>query len=200
MNASLVNVAKSCGKMSLRIGMVALLIASLLPIFPMQAQALESEDLLQLFSQHLEYYLPFDGNSVSVTQKATTENGVSYEQGKYGQAARFDTLSDYVKLDERTQYPADYSFSIALWIKENGASDPTFFSNKDWDSGGNPGFAFVSSPSKFNAGVTGIGRVDVDNDRQLRGDSWHHFVGVVYRQNNKPESFSHVTATGYFPL
>jgi hypothetical protein len=78
--------------------------------------------------------LPFDGNSESVTQAATTENGVTYEQGKFGQAARFDARTDYVRLDDRAQYPADYSFysltGCSPFISLNMIKLPLTASNK----------------------------------------------------------------------
>ncbi|MDR2109122.1 MAG: hypothetical protein LBP28_06665, partial [Coriobacteriales bacterium] len=162
MNSSLVKKTESWRRKTLCALMAALLLVGMTPALSLKAQALEPEDLVQLFSTHLEYYLPFDGNSTSVTQKATAENGVTYEQGKFGQAARFNSQTDYVKLDGITEYPADYSFSVSLWIKDNGSGDPSIFANKDWRSGANPGFIFSTRDGdiKFNANTPGRSRVD----------------------------------------
>ena len=151
----------------------------------------EDTDLLALFQKNLVLYLPFDGNSVAIDPSATatnglvpkTENNVTYEEGMYGQAARFTQRSSHVDTGI-SELPADYSFTFSTWIKDyRTESDPAFFSNKPWTSGANQGFVFCTRGSdvRFNMNAGNVGRVDY-NVPAINDGRWHMFTGVIDRQ------------------
>ena len=143
-----------------------------------------SVDLTPLFQNNLEYYVPFDGDSRDMCESATTPNNVTFEEGIYGQAARFNNRQGRVQLS-RTAFPADYSFSISMWIKDrNQVSDPVLFSNKSWTSGANVGFVFStrSNNIRFNCNASGATRVDYDTNIPINDDKWHMFTASIDRQ------------------
>ncbi len=128
-------------------------------------------------------YLPFDGDTEPGAGIVTAkESGkLPYEEGYFGQAARFD--DGYVTLDGWK--PGKKSFSVALWMKTDGAVyDPCLLSNKDWMGGNNPGFVFALRESDviFNAG-NGTDRKDTQYP--LPADyagGWVYLVLVVDRE------------------
>ena len=151
------------------------------------ANAEESQaalDLAPLFENHLEYYIPFDGDSRDMMVTTTTPNQVAYEDGMFGQAARFNTNQGRVRLS-RTEFPGDYSFSISMWVKDRHPSgDPVLFSNKNWVSGANVGFVFSTRAGnvRFNCNASGTTRVDYDTNRTINDDQWHLFTATIDRQ------------------
>lgn len=145
--------------------------------------------VISLLVNNLQYYLPFDGNCADVsTGKATAENDVTYVAGKFGQAARFTQNSSYVKLTDLAEYPADYSFSINLWIKDNQTGgDPGIFGNKNWSSGGNPGFIFSTRTGNIRLSITdstqSVGQTKIDTSSSIADGTWHMFSASVDRVN-----------------
>lgn len=132
----------------------------------------------------VRYYLPFDGDATSTTGRPTTANGVSYVQGKFGQAAHFDSSTSWVSLDDLTSYPADYSFTMSTWVRSTqSGSDPSIFGNKDWNSGSNPGFVFSTRTSNIvlNINAGGVGRVDYTTSKSIADSAWHQVAFTVDR-------------------
>jgi hypothetical protein len=92
------------------------------------------------------------------------------------------------------QFPDDFkfgtnqSFSVGLWINtpEAQATDVSLFANKDWASGGNPGYVITlnsgGSPNrwKVNANTAGGSRIDTDWIG-LDLNNWHYVVMSVDR-------------------
>ncbi len=128
-------------------------------------------------------YLPFDGSSkLGAGSVTTTPNGnLAFEDGYFGQAARFD--EGYVTLDGWE--PGTNSFSVAWWMKTDGVEeDPCVFSNKDWGSGNFIGFVFSlrKNDMKFN---TSNGPLRMDGEHLLPTDykgGWVYVVFVVDRE------------------
>ena len=65
--------------------------------------------------------------------------------GAMGGALECDGIDDYVVLDTLSYGEgSDADFSVALWVKTTGwDSDAAIISNKDWNSGGNAGWAIA---------------------------------------------------------
>ena len=102
-----------------------------------------------------------------------------YVTGYDGDALEFDG-DDYVVLGSGgvLDFGDATDFSILLWIKWAGtSSDPAFISNKNWDSGGNTGYAIADGGSTWQwnySGSTGS-RADYDPDGPtLTDNKWHH--------------------------
>ena len=72
-------------------------------------------------------------------------------------------------------------FTIEMWIKahDNNSSDPSIIGDKDWDSGGNPGFTICRSGSSWKINIanqTGQ-RYDIGNSEYtIENGSWHHLA------------------------
>jgi hypothetical protein len=141
-------------------------------------------NLPDALSNSLHYYLPFDGDATSTTAAPTTANDVSYVPGKFGQAVQFNSTNSWVNLGDMTSYPANYSFTMATWIKSSQTGgDPSIFGNKDWNSGSNPGFVFSSRTSNIvlNVNAGGVGRVDYTTNAPITDDTWHQVAFTVDR-------------------
>lgn len=133
-------------------------------------------------------YLPFDGDvkdACGIT--GTTANGKQYYYDAYfGKGV--DLEDGYVTLND-VKFGTG-SFSVAFWIKTDGASnDPSIISNKDWRDGGHDGFVFSLRPDdmKFNAGSDALG-TRMDGEAILPLDykeGWMHVVLAVDRTENQ---------------
>ena len=130
--------------------------------------------------KNLTTYLTFDGNVTDVYGAATQSHGsITYTEGYFGQAATLD--NGYVTVPNGT--PSTDSFSISLWVNTTGVTkDPPLFSNKDWDSGKNPGYLLSINENgglKFNAG-DGSNRTDLEVTLPLDYRyGWMHVILVV---------------------
>ncbi|HRP32002.1 MAG TPA: alkaline phosphatase family protein [Agriterribacter sp.] len=70
-------------------------------------------------------------------------------------------------------------FTIEFWAKAGpNGSDPSFIGDKDWDSGGNPGFTICRSGSswKINIANTKRERYDIGSGKILEDGNWHHLA------------------------
>lgn len=115
-------------------------------------------------------------NTASITGTATyidakVEKGISLEASEY---LDFGTATD-LNFTENTD------FTVSLWIKTSGWSgDPSFISNKDWNSGSNIGW-FIGANSnqtewKWNYRDDSGNRLDFDNGGTINDDTWHHIL------------------------
>ncbi|TJZ54755.1 hypothetical protein FAZ15_14835 [Sphingobacterium olei] len=70
-------------------------------------------------------------------------------------------------------------FTIEMWIKAGAnSSDPSIMGDKDWDSGGNPGFVICRSGSswKINIANTQRSRYDIGSSKPIEDGKWHHIA------------------------
>jgi len=77
-------------------------------------------------------------------------------------------------------------FTIELWVKAGpNSSDPSIIGDKDWDSGGNPGFTLCRSGSswKINIANTKRERYDIGSTKALEDGNWHHMC-VTFDKTN----------------
>jgi predicted phosphodiesterase len=140
----------------------------------------------------LEFDLKFQdnlNNDLSNPAAVTVTGTTVYDTGRAVSQRAIKLKGDnYIQLDTPTE-PFDYnqSFSVAFWIKvlTTKGSDPVFFSNKNWASGGNNGFLFMvkSSGIRLNSkSVSDSGRLNGSNDITIVSgvmDTWVH-IAVVY--------------------
>ncbi len=136
-----------------------------------------------LGAERVRTYLTFDDTTADAVGKAETEEKgkLYYVEGYYGNGVQFDDGS--VALKDFTV--GTDSFSAVLWMKAGSiGSDPSLFSNKDWNSGSNPGFilSLRSGDVKFNAG-NGSTRMDKEYPFPIDyKDGWVHLTLVVDRE------------------
>ena len=152
----------------------------------------------------LVLYLPFDDD-------ATDRSGSGLEtellgmpanvEGAIGGALEFDDTADprqYVLLEdsELLQFGEDVDFTVSFWVqtessltdnRANGGTnyDPAIISNKDWNSGLNPGWVISGNSSNAGGGQghlewnigDGSARADFDTTDALINDGeWHHVL------------------------
>jgi hypothetical protein len=70
-------------------------------------------------------------------------------------------------------------FTIETWIKAGvNSSDPSIIGDKNWDSGGLPGFTICRSGSswKINIANTKSERYDVGSGKSIEDGNWHHLA------------------------
>ncbi|MEM7105145.1 MAG: LamG-like jellyroll fold domain-containing protein [Bacteroidota bacterium] len=76
------------------------------------------------------------------------------------------------------------NFTIEMMVKaDTWNGDPAILSNKNWNSGYNPGFVIAANTNgqwKFNIG-TGTNRIDLDGEN-IDDGQWHH-IAVVYNSS-----------------
>ena len=73
-------------------------------------------------------------------------------------------------------------FTIEFWAKAGAnSSDPSIMGDKDWDSGGNPGFTICRSGTtwKINIANQKSERYDIGSSKTLEDGKWHH-IAVVF--------------------
>lgn len=131
-------------------------------------------------------YLPLDGEITDNCGGNITSNGKLYfVEGYFGQGVSLD--DGYVSINNYA--PAKDSFTASLWLKTGGmTSDPCIFSNKDWNSGANPGIALSFTENKklrFNMG-NGSNKAYADATLPYNfRTGWMHILVSVDRDNNK---------------
>jgi len=129
------------------------------------------------------------GGTIAADSSGNNRNGVFkgapqwIAGGATGGALQLDGVDDYVVLDTINYGDATGAdFSVALWVKTDGWNDDAaMISNKDWDSGGNPGWAIAGGAGnngswQWNYG-DGQGRADFDPPvslSRISGGEWHH--------------------------
>lgn len=148
-----------------------------------------SEDYVTNFIKDhaLNTYLTFDGDITnSVSNGNTTQGGNLYfvESGYFGNGVALD--DGYVSLNDFK--PGENSFTVSLWINTKAiTSDPCIFSNKNWDTGNNLGFALTIRSGGVSLNL-GKGNARVDCTAALPTDyteGWMHVLAFVQRDENK---------------
>ena len=85
-------------------------------------------------------------------------------------------------------FAGDVNFSFAFWVKgDPGAwtGDPSFIGNKNWASGGNPGYVVAGDGGgiwQWNWKGADAGRRDADGISALANGTWHSVVVTHDRQ------------------
>lgn len=88
------------------------------------------------------------------------------------------------------------NFTVAGWVNTTATnSDPSIIGDKDWGSGGNPGFvfAYLGGSWKLNAG-DGSNRIDLDG--QLIGDGEWHLIGCTFDRSGQAVIYQDGEAIG----
>ncbi len=143
--------------------------------------------LSSIFGDRMAMYLPLDENATDASGHKSPEakGNLEYTEGYFGKAAKFD--NGYITVPGFD--PGANSFSFGFWLKTPGNSgDPAIFSNKDWDSGGNPGFILAlrakgNPDMHFNVGPASAERCDLYPQMPLDyADGWVYMILVVDRE------------------
>jgi hypothetical protein len=139
-----------------------------------------------LGADSVKAYFPFEGNNEDVTGQVTVEgSGKFYHiDGYFDRGVRMDdgflTLSGF--------RPGADSFSVGYWFKNGlSAGDPAVVSNKNWRSGGSPGFVLGMTITTvfFNVAAPGCRRFDTGSLLPLDyKEGWVYVICSVDREAN----------------
>lgn len=118
------------------------------------------------------------GQDNSVTATGT----IAYIDAKIDKGIILEA-NEYLDLGAATDlnFEENTDFTVSLWIKTAGwTEDPSFISNKDWDSGSNFGW-FIGANSnktewKWNYRDALGARLDFDDGGTISDDEWHHIL------------------------
>jgi hypothetical protein len=145
----------------------------------------------QSLGEDLVSHLSFDGhtNGSYAGSGGTVHGAVTFEPGKFGQAGKVATYgAGRVTLNDdiAAGFGTASDFALSMWMKyDSAASDPAFFSNKDWDSGANTGInlAYLAGSSGLDVNTkTSAGlRRDVEPYGGFEAAAWHHVLLNVDR-------------------
>jgi autotransporter-associated beta strand protein len=136
-------------------------------------------------------HLTFDGTVAAglAGNGGTAHGSVSYGEGRFGQGVGVASYGDgYVTLNDDIAWQFGYTtdFTVSMWVKiDSYAGDPAFFSNKDWDSGNNPGINLATAGNNtldFNTKGTRGTRQDLEPYGQLLPGEWQNVAFTVDRQ------------------
>ncbi|MEQ9287835.1 MAG: LamG-like jellyroll fold domain-containing protein [Cyclobacteriaceae bacterium] len=150
-------------------------------------------------------YLPMDadlndasGNGINAVN-AGTEDVVFIQDNQRGMVAEFPVAA-HAQIPVSDLDLDEGDFSCSFWVKIDAgvsiASDPVIIGNKDWGSGGNPGFLVALDGARVqgehlwtvNVSDGAGGRLDWDADDNstpdLQDGSWH-MVTVVMDRDDK---------------
>ncbi|MEQ6120486.1 LamG-like jellyroll fold domain-containing protein [Reichenbachiella sp. MALMAid0571] len=105
------------------------------------------------------------------------------EKGKDNAVFLRPGINEYVKIDKTgTKLENMNDFTVELRVKpKDASSDPSIIGDKDWNSGGNPGWVLARGGSswQFNVADQNGNRKDIDLDASkwpIEDDLWHHLV------------------------
>lgn len=132
----------------------------------------------------------------TIITETETFNQATFSAGSYAQPTNQTPFS----------FGTSQDFTIELWVKPTAAftADPSFISNKDWDSGYNPGFVICGQQGQFwKVNISdGVDRLDIQGGR-LELNTWHHLAVTFDRdglmtayENGVPVGFDKMQAIG----
>lgn len=111
---------------------------------------------------------------------------VAYLDGKVGRALTLDGVDDYVALPNVADFNfGTGDFTITFWYRVSGdqSGTPAIITNKDWNSGLNPGWLLGNHGSGYNGDDLSINlsdgnvRVDSSSAMDVAFNEWH-FVAM----------------------
>lgn len=104
------------------------------------------------------------------------------EKGKDNAVFLRPGVNEYVKINKKgTKLENMSDFTVELRVKpKDASSDPCIIGDKDWNSGGNPGWLLARQGSSWQFNVADQNRtrkdIDLTSDWTIEDDLWHHIV------------------------
>jgi hypothetical protein len=119
--------------------------------------------------------------SSSIGPRENNDNTLTFNHAQSGE-------NTFVRIPiDKTALKGMNKFTIELWVKAGAnGSDPSIIGDKDWDSGGNPGFTLCRSGNswKINIASTKRERYDINSTKSLEDGNWHHMC-VTFDKTNE---------------
>lgn len=145
-------------------------------------------------SSDLEMHLTFDEVTTDETGNGHDASAVgtpAYVDGVSGKAVLLDGSHHFtVPQTGGLLFGADTDFTVGFWVKTSGqwSGDPSFISNKDWDSGANQGWIVAGEANgpdwQWNFKGASTTRKDFDNGGLVQDGKWHHILVSHDRDGN----------------
>lgn len=103
-----------------------------------------------------------------------------------GRSVSFSGLnSDYLRSSNNSAYNfnENQDWSISFWLKTTSTSnDAAIITDKDWDSGYNPGWVFALANGQILCNVgDGANRIDLGSGSAINDGEWHYVTGTFDR-------------------
>ncbi|MFC3198733.1 LamG-like jellyroll fold domain-containing protein [Parapedobacter deserti] len=111
--------------------------------------------------------------ATSMAARENTDNTLTFRKAASGDRT-------YVRIPiNGTALQGMDRFTMELWVKAGvNSSDPSIMGDKNWDSGGNPGFTICRAGSswKINFANHKRERYDIGSSRSIEDGNWHHLA------------------------
>ena len=130
-----------------------------------------------IFTDGLKIYLPFDGDAEDQAGDPNdgSEHDISYETGKFGEAASFNGSGSYILISPGINIGSS-SFTVSFWFKTNDTDGYML----DAREGSDQGYYLISYPTPQNGiyfGAKGGTELQV-HAYGYQDDEWHMATGV----------------------
>lgn len=133
----------------------------------------------------LQGYWKFENNvTETASGRTTTPTGVSYQTGKYGQAAYFSGGASSYATVGATTFGIASAFSIGCWFKNNGGVDDYIFHKDQGGSNRNWQFGINSSGQIYFGSFDTVGNFYSVNSTATTNDNNWHFVMNTFSTTN----------------
>ncbi|MBR4206868.1 MAG: laminin G domain-containing protein, partial [Clostridia bacterium] len=160
------------------------LAAMLCTLIVVPAHAADGKSILD----EADFYLTFEDGikDEKGNHTFTAEGDVPTVDGRFGKGIATDSADHYVYSDD-VEVGAG-SWTLTAWINvEDHASDMGLIANKDWNSGGNPGFVISQKDDCWRFNGNPGARFDYNpsfREANLNPDRgvWYHLAAVVDRE------------------
>ena len=152
--------------------------------------------------------MSFDDSSLTDSEgqiTATAAGNISYEEGMDGTGLHIpSTRGAYVDLGGDERMNGDSTFTMNFWINARSTSgDAAVISNKNWGSGGNPGWYVgfrLSNLSSIGVNASdGSRRIDFDGSAGFQ-DNWKMVTIMFDREENVSRIFIDGNESMYYDL
>jgi hypothetical protein len=139
------------------------------------SRALTASEIQQLyFAGSTKAYYPLNGNSNDYSGNGNhgTDTAITYPQGKFGQAAKFDGSSSSISLGAGSSFN-NATFTYSAWV--NLQTAPT--DNPNIISGSGTNYPCFRINTSYQLNLLGQGVADlVSSSRTIKLNRWHHVV------------------------
>lgn len=168
---------------------ISLVLAEGAKPFPSRPQL---QDGLVTYLQFENDYLDSSGRA---HHAAIGAGSPQFIDGRFGRGVTIDGVAEHLTLGNPSdlQFGAGTDFTVAFWVRSigNQVGDPALISNKNWDAGGNPGWAiaFENNGNDIQVNVgDGARRADID-DLETTSGLWE-FVAVTFDRDGAMTLFT----------
>jgi hypothetical protein len=164
---------------------LALALTFITPMTVIPAAAADGKAILD----EADFYLTFEDGVKDDKGKYEfkAEGDVPSVDGKFGKAIATDSENYFVYSDD-VEFGTD-SWTLTSWVKiDEHSGDQVLFGNKDWNSGGNPGWLITPRDGDWKINGNPGSRFDFqysykDSVLQSEKGEWHHIAIVTDREN-----------------